>query len=135
MQAGGIWGKRAKSPEQISHLMTQLQVYKTGGAPFDKGYGGSAFNLRAWWASMLDTPAAKESAELAVLLLDIRPHAADPERTFSTMGWFKSARRNRLSVQTTAMMTAIKVYNQQYKPTPRQRMWVQYLLVASAFNC
>jgi hypothetical protein len=46
---------------------------------------------------------------LALLLLDIVPHSAAPERAFSLMGWLHCALRNRLSVAITSMMTAIKL--------------------------
>ncbi len=48
---------------------------------------------------------------LALLLQDIKPHAADPEKTFSLMGWFNSARRSRLLNTTTTNTALIKMHH------------------------
>jgi hypothetical protein len=49
--------------------------------------------------------------ELPFLLLDVVPHAAAPERMFSTMGWQQSKLWNRLSGTSTTTLTAIKVFH------------------------
>lgn len=46
-----------------------------------------------------------------MLLLDIKPHAADPEKTFSLMGWFQSDRRNRLLNRTTTNLTMVMMHH------------------------
>ncbi|DBA89268.1 TPA: hypothetical protein ACH3X1_016407 [Trebouxia sp. C0004] len=48
---------------------------------------------------------------LATYIHNIKPHAADPEKTFSLMGFFHSARRNQLLNTTTTAMTAIKMHH------------------------
>ena len=53
---------------------------------------------------------------LAIFLYDIAPHAATVKRPFSLMGWYHSARRNRLGVDSTGSMSAIKTFYEQ-KPT------------------
>ncbi|CAK0733669.1 hypothetical protein CVIRNUC_000313 [Coccomyxa viridis] len=53
---------------------------------------------------------------LAVFLYDVVPHAATVERLFSLMGWYHNARRNRLGVDSTGSMTAIKTFYEQKPP-------------------
>jgi hypothetical protein len=65
--------------------------------------------------------AGKEIYDLALLLHDICPHAADPERTFSTMGWFQPPLRNSLDIHTVNMMTAIKQHLQAEQSVPKNR--------------
>ena len=48
-------------------------------------------------------------------MLDIKPHAADPEKTFSLMGWYHSARRSQLVFRTTTAMATIKMHHQSLK--------------------
>jgi hypothetical protein len=66
----------------------------------------ASFSVRAWWLAVGN--AAAETVALALFLFDIVPHAGTTERTFSTMGWFDSPRRNRLHVASLAMMTSIR---------------------------
>ena len=47
---------------------------------------------------------------MAVRLLHMSPHSADVERLFSTMGWFNSGKRSRLSPGTNADMVAIRTH-------------------------
>ena len=60
---------------------------------------------------MLDANTNSNSTlvSLALLLLDLVPHAADPERVFSAMGWFSDSRRNRMSQGLLTALTAIKM--------------------------
>jgi hypothetical protein len=55
-----------------------------------------------------DTIGPQVLSDLAILLGDVVPHAAAPERTFSTMGWMKDKGRNRLSVMKASMLMSIK---------------------------
>ena len=112
--------QRGYSPEAASDLLTQLQAYKVGEGVFAKAFGGPGFNPRLWWASI--GSGAQEAVELFLVLDSIKPHAADAERTFSLMGWMKSARRNRLGVGTTGMMCAVKMHNSQHVPAAKCRV-------------
>jgi len=48
---------------------------------------------------------------LALIVHDIKPHAANPEEMASLMGYFHSARSNQLLSTTSATMTAVKMHN------------------------
>jgi hypothetical protein len=48
----------------------------------------------------MQSAGSEKVAELAELLQDIVPHAAAPERIFSTMEWQQNNTRNRLSAAT-----------------------------------
>lgn len=43
-------------------------------------------------------------------MLDIKPHAADPEKTFSLMGWIHSKRRSQLASKTTTKLAMVKMH-------------------------
>lgn len=51
--------------------------------------------------------------QLALVLARLVPHGASIERVFSTMGWIHSAVRNSLAVETTGMLTALRMDLQQ----------------------
>ncbi len=86
-----------------------------GEAPYNLEAGGNGFKLKAWWLSVRSS-ANEVLVDLAVLLIDVVPHAAAPERTFSTMGWFQTDTRNRLGAHTTGMLTAIKTHYENKVP-------------------
>lgn len=72
-------------------------------------------SARMWWQTLHTDAAAADLAELALVLLEVVPHAATPERVFSTMGWYESGKAARLSVGTNAQKTAIKMHYDSYK--------------------
>lgn len=75
---------------------------------------GDLSTLKLYWQNINKDDSLAELPWLALLLLDIKPHAADPEKTFSLMGWYHSARRSQLASKTTTAMTQIKIcYNNQ----------------------
>ena len=57
---------------------------------------------------------------LAVLLLDVVPHAAEPERVFSNMKFISSDRRNRMSQSMMTMLTTIKMDEQRKRKQEQQ---------------
>jgi hypothetical protein len=57
---------------------------------------------------------------LAIILLDVVPHAAEPERVFSLAKWYQSGGRNGLSVGTMNMMMTTKIHYQRQRPAARQ---------------
>jgi hypothetical protein len=110
LQAVKILQSRGFAQGEVQHLtrlITQLQAYNAGLPPFSLAVSADAsFSVRAWWLAVGN--AAAETVALALFLFDIVPHAGTTERTFSTMGWFDSPRRNRLHVASLAMMTSIR---------------------------
>jgi len=63
-----------------------------------------------YWQNIIKYNDKAQLPWLALFLLDIKPHAADPEKTFSLMGWIHSARKNQLASKTTTAMAMIKMY-------------------------
>eukprot|EP00898_Chlorokybus_atmophyticus_P007964 jgi/Chlat1/8169/Chrsp76S07652 len=79
--------ERGHGMSEVHGLLKQMQMYKSSLPPFNAPVGGEEFNVRAWWLSICQA-STKELVNLAVLLLDIVPHAVAPEGTFSLMGCF-----------------------------------------------
>jgi len=113
--------KRRWSVPDLKRLVQQLGAYKAGTAPFDMPHGGGGFSVRAWWQAVSSSN-ADMLVPLALLLLDVVPHAAAPERAFSLLKWFSSERRNRMSVSTACALAATKMhYQQQMSAQPARR--------------
>ena len=72
----------------------------------------SLATLKLYWKNIADANPEAELPKLALLILDIKPHAADPERTVSMMGWFNQPRRSQLLSSTTTGMTMVKLFHQ-----------------------
>ena len=87
----------------------QLQAYRANLPPYDAPLM-QPFQARQWWQAI---DSKLPIVHLAAFLLDVVPHAAATERVFSLMGWYHSKQRNRMSVQTTGRLTAIKTFHQQ----------------------
>ena len=114
LQACTIMKKRHFSSEQCQDLVTEMQAYKSSRPPFNAPLGNvAAFQPKLWWQGI---DPKLTIVHLAVFLYDIVPHAATVERLFSLMGWFHNARRNRLGVDSTGCMTAIKTFYEQKPP-------------------
>jgi hypothetical protein len=111
---------RRFSAEQVQQLAAQLEAYRIGAPPFNKPAGGAGFDCRAWFTT-LPSVSAGMITNLATLLLDIVPHAADTERTISIHRWFDAPRRNRATVQTHSMMATIKLDIAAARPDPPPR--------------
>ncbi|DBA81621.1 TPA: hypothetical protein ACH3X1_007377 [Trebouxia sp. C0004] len=73
---------------------------------------GNIATLKLYWKLILSNSSNLELPKLAMLLLDIKPHAADPEKTVSLMGWYHSARRHSLLSATITAMTTVKMHYQ-----------------------
>ncbi|DBA98330.1 TPA: hypothetical protein ACH3X1_001247 [Trebouxia sp. C0004] len=75
---------------------------------------GGMDSLRGFWNGIQHTAAASgaplQLPALAVRIHDMKPHAADPEKTLSLMGFFHTSRRNQLRSTTTTAMTAIRMH-------------------------
>ena len=113
--------------------MAQLSQYGKGKAPFDlavaAGGTGASFSSRAWWESVCSSPSSSSSAsvvaELAIMLNDVVPHAAEPERTFSKMGWYQSGKSARLSSDVATQKATIKMHYDGVKPVQGQGQEVE----------
>ena len=115
--AGGLWKDGYKNSKQaVQQLITDMKRYKIHDAPFDSmPADGELATLKLYWKSISSSNEQLELPKLALLLLDIKPHAADPEKTVSLMGWYHSARRSQLFSRTTTAMTTIKMHYQPVK--------------------
>ena len=116
--AGGLWKDGYKNSKQaVQQLITDMKRYKIHDAPFDSmPADGELATLTLYWKSISSSNEQLELPKLALLLLDIKPHAADPwEKTVSLMGWYHSARRSQLLSRTTTAMTTIKMHYQPVK--------------------
>jgi hypothetical protein len=110
--------KRGYTVEVCKQLMQEMMAYRAASTPFNAPcpvvYGNPDNDLimvRGWWTS-LPSAAASPLVNLAILLLDIVPHAAAPERLFSMLGWFQGKLRARLGVCTTGMMAVVRSHYQ-----------------------
>jgi hypothetical protein len=110
---------------RINGVLGQLSQYGLGQPPFDQpcasGTTSSGFSASMWWLTLRTHAAAADLAELALVLLEVVPHAATPERVFSTMGWYEGGKATRLSVGTNAQKTAIKMHYDSFKPQAPSR--------------
>ena len=75
---------------------------------------GGLDTLHGFWNGIQHTTAANgaplQLSALAVKIHDIRPYVADPEKTFSLVGFFNTSRRNQLHSTITTAMTAIRMH-------------------------
>ena len=109
---------------KILQLMQQLADYGSGTAPFDlpvaSGGVDGSFSSRAWWRAVCSGDSGSSSAgvvaELAIMLNDVVPHAAEPERAFSKLGWYQSGKSARLSSAVATQKTTIKMHYDAVKP-------------------
>ncbi len=115
--AGTLWKTGYnKTNIESQQLMTDLKRYKIHEEPFDlMPPDGELGTLKLYWKTIAATDFSVQLPQLALLFLDIKPHAADPEKTVSLMGWYDSARRNQLLSRTTTAMTTIKMHNIELK--------------------
>ena len=114
MQAVRIMQKRKHTAVQCQDLVGELQAYKSSSPPFNAPLGNlSTFQPKLWWQGI---DARLTIVHLAIFLYDMVPHAATVERIFSLMGWYHSDRRNRLGVDSTGSLTAIKTFYEQKPP-------------------
>ena len=90
----------------LDHYRAKRDDLATFSAPLHSGV-----SARAWWQARATThPGVSRLVWLAQLLLDIVPHAADPERVFSTMGFLSKGYRNSMDPDMTKMLTTIRMH-------------------------
>ncbi len=113
---GNLWKGYKYSKQQIQQLLKDIQLYKLHEEPYSVlPVDGELASLKLYWKEILSNDENLELPKLAILMLDIKPHAADPEKTVSLMGWYDSARRSQLLSATTTAMTTIKMHYQNLK--------------------
>ena len=106
--------KRKYTAVQCQDLVSELQAYKSSRPPFNAPLGNlSTFQPKLWWQGI---DARLTVVHFAIFLYDMVPHAATVEHIFSLMGWYHSDRRNRLGVDSTGSLTAIKTFYEQKPP-------------------
>jgi hypothetical protein len=98
-------------------LMAEIAQYRLGNRPFIGVLGdGDLAGLRAYWQNMHRSTTTgvlpMQLSALALIVHDIKPHAADCEKTFSTMNWIQSPVRNQLLSNKTTAMAALKIHYQ-----------------------
>ena len=113
-----ILQRRGYSRDDVVHLCGQMDQYLAGVGSFSNPVCGP---IRQWWEAAGAAAKAPQLMALAVLLVDIVPHAAAPERLLSMLGWYNSPRRNNLGVGTAEMMSTIRTYYQQHLPASAER--------------
>ena len=79
---------------------------------------GELSTLKLYWQNMSKDNKEAQLPWLVLLLLDIKPHAADPVETF--MGWIHSARRSQLASKTTTALAKVKMSYNSQKARDRQ---------------
>jgi hypothetical protein len=117
-QAVELWQKRGHGREECCALIAQLQLYAAGAPPYDRP---STSEARVWWNAVLRPDSNTALVGLALLLLDLCPHAAEPERVFSNFGLFSKDRRNRMSPSLMTTLTTIKMDEERKKQSRQQR--------------
>ncbi len=112
--AVNLWSNGYKKEgDESQHLMTEFKQYKLHEEPYEAmPPDGELATLKLYWKHIASTDPDLQLPGLALLMLDIKPHAADPEKTVSIMGWYHSSRRSQLLSRTTTAMTTIKMHHQ-----------------------
>ena len=121
--------KRGFSEAACGRLLAQIFAYVLGRAPFGLPCPPN-MEIVDWWASLPDDKAG-ELKSLATFLYSFCPHAADPERFFSTLGFYKGQRRSGLGVDTLCMMATVKTFYDNQQP----RCACLYLLSCLLYLC
>ena len=101
-----MWQSNNKSKDEVIALLAEMDKYRLGSTPFVGIMSDSGLDsLRSYWNSIQYTAAGSgaplQLPALAMIVHDVKPHAADPEKTFSLMGFFHTSRRNSLLRSTT----------------------------------
>lgn len=123
LQAGTVWMQRNKDGDEVVELLRAIPDYFHSIEPFDRDPSGMK-DPQSWWTAVGKVKGAGQIASMALFLLRLTPHSADPERTFSTMGWIHSDTRNRLAphrvgdMTQARMMLEHKLVEEGIKPPP-----------------
>ncbi|KAF6256165.1 hypothetical protein COO60DRAFT_1640929 [Scenedesmus sp. NREL 46B-D3] len=101
VSASTVGHAQGNSEQKNVAMLQQLVAYGACKAPFNMPVAAAAaaggFSCRAWWEAVL--AAGKENCaalcEIALMLADVAPHAADPERAFSMMDAYGDSSQTR----------------------------------------
>ena len=112
VEAGKLWQRGDKTLQQVQQLMGENMVsYRVHEAPYTSlPPDGERSTLKLSWQNITKDHPQPQLPWLALFPLDIKPHAADPEKTFSFMGWIHSTRRSQLAYETTTKMAMVKMH-------------------------
>src|SRR5439155_15280442 len=75
---------------------------------FDLPYSFEIDTPLLWW--MTNYTGFKSIGQLAIKVFSITPHAAECERTFSSLGWLYEKRRYRLSLSRIQAMAQVRSF-------------------------
>jgi len=95
------------SGQEAAQLLAEIGKYRIRARPYSVTLAsGDLDSLREYWENLRITKSdvPLQLPLLALIIHDIKPHAADPEKTFSLMGFFHTARRNQLLSVMLAML-------------------------------
>lgn len=109
-----MWSNRNMGIEAATALGHQLWAYHEKQGPYSTDHNPS-LPAQEWWRGIKD-PTALPLCTLAILILDMVPHAAAPERMSSYMGWYQNEKRNRMLPTTLTGLVQVKQYYDAHKP-------------------
>lgn len=82
--AGSLWNGYKRLPQESEQLLKDMQQCKMHEDPFDSmPCDEELVTLKLNWTSIASANEGFQLSQLALLMLDIKPHAADPEKTVS----------------------------------------------------
>ena len=115
LEAGRLWKSYKHTKPEVKLLIADMALYRLQKDPFNGELSDGDLNgLKLYWENVQVSATStvhQHLPALALIVHDIKPHAADPEKMASLMGYFHSARRNQLLSRTTTAMTAIKMHH------------------------
>ena len=90
LEAGLLWQRRGKHPPQIEQLMnSDMLKYRLHEAPYTSlPADGKLSTLKLYWQNIIKNSDKAQLPWLALFLLDIKPHAADPEKSAGVQGHY-----------------------------------------------
>jgi hypothetical protein len=105
-QALTIMKARGSNKASLEALSGALEQYRHSSSPFSEPFLGDPHQ---WFQSIpLKSEGIRQLVTLALLLLDIVPHAAEPERLFSILRYIFTSNRNNMSVKSLKMISTVK---------------------------
>lgn len=112
-QALAFWANYGHSQDKLVQLKKEMVSYGASEPPYDLPCDADP---RDWWKLMKTsqlslTAPARQLPRVALIILDILPHSADPERVFSGLGWIHNKRRNRIDWEKASALMTIKMFH------------------------
>ncbi len=130
-----LWYNNGKTKQDTQKLLDEITQYKVGSRLFlGSMANGGLRSLHAYWDGIQHSAAAGgaplQMPALATRVHDIKPHAAEPEKSFSLVGMFHTSRHTQVRSTTTTAMTAMKMQHTQQSPV-KEVMLQKFLLCCS----